>query len=377
MITLNPPIVLCHLSGGLTMLVGENRSAILLSPGEAGPIMFSVLDRSWTLSLLQNQKPLRILGITYFSHTEEMNEAIMPNFQISSIDSKKRYFTESQFQLWSGIGTALSRTHRNGEAILANRVRQQIHVCSSRLERLLAAYRSTTVRASALNSIKHGFTSDAYAHYLGTEYRALINELYSLRDALLAATFRLLFKRADPFSVNKVKALVGEDSGKTSKLISNSMFEGGDLLIDRMSLYRSIALHCLGATNPLIGDIYQFRESEGVYGKLQYLVYPLYDDIERMRRIERGSSKGLFETAEESELRRFLELPSHQDALEFCFDCLNRLLRISEALAADAGISPEIVEIKEDEILELKIMENGVVTRHYERDSATGKLQEK
>lgn len=107
-------------------------------------------------------------------------------------------------------------------------------------------------------------------------------------------------------------------------MFSNS----GDLLIDHMSLYRSVAQHCLGATNPVLGDIYQLRVSTEPFGDLPYLIYPLYDDIGKMREIEQGSSKGILEGFPIEEAKRFFGLGDYRDALEFCYDCFVRLLRI-------------------------------------------------
>jgi hypothetical protein len=178
-------------------------------------------------------------------------------------------------------------------------------------------------------------TSDKYSNYLASEYRSCLNELYSLRDAVLAAAFRLNYKRNDPFAIKKLKSLVLSDDSSISTLISQSMFDSsGDHIIDRISLYRSIAQHCLGATNPVIGDVYRLFISRGPYGELPYLVFPLYDDIEKMRAIEAGSSRGIFEPPPRSEAERFLGLPSPSDALDFCYDCFVRLLRICEVLAA-------------------------------------------
>jgi hypothetical protein len=49
-------------------------------------------------------------------------------------------------------------------------------------------------------------------------------------------------------------------------------------------------------------------------------VYPLYDNIERMRDIEEGSSKGILERPPLDEIKRFLGLDNYQDALEFVLD---------------------------------------------------------
>jgi hypothetical protein len=177
--------------------------------------------------------------------------------------------------------------------------------------------------------------------------------------------------------MRRLRSLVVEESEGIARMIADSMFlERGDLLIDHMSLYRSIALHCLGATNPVVGDVYKLGMSAGPYGRFPYLIYPLYDDIEKMRAIEQGSSKGILERATREEAIRFLTVPSHRDALEFCYDCFVRLLRMCEALGTEVAIEPVTVTLTDDDILEVTLTdETGKVTR-AKRDEKTGKLVE-
>ena len=73
---------------------------------------------------------------------------------------------------------------------------------------------------------------------LGIVYCSLLNELYSLRDALLAAVYRLGYKRNNFLCSSKIEALGIERADGVGRLIRNSMFSAdGDLLIDHMSLY--------------------------------------------------------------------------------------------------------------------------------------------
>ncbi|MBV9484408.1 hypothetical protein [Bradyrhizobium sp.] len=176
--------------------------------------------------------------------------------------------------------------------------------------------------------------------------------------------------------MKKIKALVTTETDGSAQLISHAMFsDAGDRLLDHMALYRSVAQHCLGATNPIFGDAYQLRLSAGPFGKLLYLIYPLYDDIEKMRAIERGSSIGILERPSKEELERFGGLRHYRDALEFCYDCFVRLLKIGEFLRQETGIEPRPITITDKDILELVVTdETGKVTR-AKRDQ-TGRLVE-
>lgn len=219
------------------------------------------------------------------------------------------------------------------------------------------------------------FTSDKYSHYLGSEYRSCLNELYSLRDAILVAMYKVGFKRTDDFTIRKLRTLATNDSKGSARLVFESMFDTSeDALIDQMSLYRSVAQHCLGLNNPVFGDVYRLRVSEGPFGEIPYMVYPLYDNLSVMREIERGSSKGILVPVTDSEFDRFIQLPRHRDALEFCFDCFERLLRIAELLADEIGFSPRLTTLTEDHILAATLTRDGEILK-FERDKETNQLK--
>lgn len=140
-----------------------------------------------------------------------------------------------------------------------------------------------------------------------------------------------------------------------------------------MPLYRSVAQHCLGASNPIFGDVYQLRPSPGPFGELLYISYPLYDDIEAMRAIEQGASKGILERPAIEEARRFASLGEYRDALKFCYDCFVRLLQITDLLRQESGIEGGPIAITDEEILEITLTdEAGNVTR--KKKDAAGRL---
>ena len=366
--------------------IGSNQSAMFLTPRSGGLVPFSLPKSTPILTLLDGQAPLRILGRTRYDTADQLSESVTSNFMLSALNAKttsERRTTNQclafgQTQHWSGIAVTLSGAGRDSDAMLATRVRSQINACLKRLERLSTAYRTTMAYAGSSQApSRTTYTGGAYAEHLGVEYRSCINELYSLRDAISSAAFRLVFGRSDPFDMRKMRAAVKVLESEAALLIDRSMFDTeGDLLIDKMSLYRSIALHCLGATNPVVHDVYQLRESTGPFGGLYYLVYPLYDDMAKMREIEQGSSKGILTPAPRSEVERFFNLPEHLDALDFSFDCFVRLLRICELVGDEAGIEPTVTTIKEEEILELRWTDENGVTRYFKRDKTTGKLVE-
>ena len=365
-----------HLTGGLALLLGSNGLATILSPGASDLVFFSLMKGVAISAALQAQPGIRILGRNTFHHADEMHDPVTTNFIIRATAAQGgQCLAHTQTHRWSGLANALHQLQRDSDAMLVKRVSSQMRLCLSRIERLSLAYRTVlSIVCAKAPPPDHKFISDKYAQHLGSEYRSVLNELYSLRDAVLAASFRLHHKRTDSFQISKLRALVINSTEGSSRMIADAMFsESGDRLIHNMSSYRAVAQHCLGATNPVVGDVYQLVQSVGPMGTHPYLVYPLYDDIERMRAIEQGSSKGVLERLPLEEVKRFVGLPAHQDALEFCYDCFERLLRIAETLDREIGIEPQTLQITDDDIIELTFTdENGKMIR-AKRD-ASGRL---
>jgi hypothetical protein len=375
---LEPPLRMHHLTGGLGALIGSNRLAMLLSPKGPGLVFFCLMPKAFFPSTLKMQPGIRFLGGTQFNSAEEMQDPISSSFLIAAQDSAGRSLADSQFHHWNGVTVALRQMGREPESIMTSRLDCQIRLCKDRFERLSIAYRTilSSIPWNDKNENKISFTGDKYAHYIGSEYRSMLNELFSMRDAILAVTYRIRFNRTDPYKFSKLKQCVQAESAGSGKLIFDSMFSSVPGIIERMSLYRSVAQHSLGANNPALGDVYKISLSKGQYGELPYVIFPLYDDIEKMRLIEQGSSKGILGQTSREESIRFMSLPSHQDALEFCYDCYVNMLRICELLAAEISIEPKVFTITDDDIIEATFTDEHGKIKRMKRDDATGHLVE-
>lgn len=376
-LTFDPPMRMHHLSGGLSVLMSVNRLAAIMSPGSEGLVFFSVVKNASLASCFRDYRGLRILGRNHFAVADEMHDPVTSHFAISASSADNRCLAHVQIHQWQGLATALHHLKRDTDALLTTRVASQMRLCLSRVERLSLAYRTVlSIVSAGARTASHKLTGDKYAQYLGSEYRSVLNELYSLRDAILAAAYRLHLNRTDAFNIKKLRQAVTGATGGSSKMISDSMFAAdGDLLIRNMSLHRAVAQHCLGATNPVVGDVYQLKVSRGPYGDLPHLVYPLYDDIERMREIEEGSSKGVLDRLPLEEAKRFIGLDEYEDALEFCYDCFEKLLRIAETLDQEIGIEPKMVTITDDDILEVTFTDEAGKVIRAKRDDVTGRLK--
>lgn len=328
--------------------------------------------------MLQSQSGLRHIGANQFNDAGEMQDPVTQRFELSVRAQNGWCLATAQSDEWHGVANALHQSGRGADALVANRIASQVRTCLVRLERLSVAYRTVLTEATKnrVLPLSNRFTLNKYSAYIGIEYRATLNELYALRDAVLVGAYRFRFQQTEPFSLPRIKALVAAVPNGSAKLVSDAMFsDAGDRLLDHMALYRNVALHCLGATNPIFGDAYQLRLSAGPFGDLLYVLFPLYDDVEKMRAIERGSSKGVLERPPQEELERFGRLEHYRDALEFCYDCFVRLLQIGELLRRESGIEPLTLTITDKDIIKLVVTDGSGKVKRAKRDE-TGRLVE-
>lgn len=69
--------------------------------------------------------------------------------------------------------------------------------------------------------------------------------------------------------------------------------DAGDRSLARnVNLSRAVAPHYMRTSNPLAGDGTLFKEEAGAFGPILRAVYPLSDDMAKLREIERGTSVG-------------------------------------------------------------------------------------
>lgn len=372
--SLTPPLRMHHLSGGMGFLLGSNKLGIFLAPGCQSLRPIRIPPNTDVKTLLLPYKDVRVLGRTTYQHLDEMRDPVTPNFIIAALTANNKCLATDQERYWSGVANVFYAGGRVSEGALAKRIASQVRICTRRLESLSKAYKLTlvTIKPSVAPE-PQTITSDKYAQHIGTEYRSLLSELYNLRDAITTATSGLKYR----CKTSGFKSAVASDLSELGRLFSKSMYDpDGDLLIQRMSLYRSVGQHYLGSNNPLFGDAYQQRVTSGPHGDYHYLVFPLYDDEDRMQAIVDGQPMDRLAEKTQNEAKRFLSKVDHLDALEFSFDCYSRLLRIAETLAKDVGLESRAHVVTDDDILDIEFTdENGKIIR-MKRDGTTGKLTE-
>lgn len=375
-VDLVPPIQFHHLSGGAVLWLGSDRTATLRSP--AGMNAFCLRRGQSIVSLLRAYKKIRVLGRTTFQHPEEIHDPVADNFVLPVLTNEHKCLAHDQQLYWRGAAVAAYQEGKGIESVVASRIASQVRICLRRIEQLSIAYRMTLdFAATQPQRAGSTLTNNKYAQAIGSEFRSALNELYALRDAVNSAAYRFRYARLDGLRTKSLEKFVREDASVMGRLIHQSMFDAaGDLLLDRMSLYRSVALHSLGMANPVLGDGYFAAAENGVLGPIMYVCFPLYDNIDRMREMEHAGSKGVLGPLPPDEAMRFVQKADHLDALEFCFDCFERILRIAEALAKDAALPSGPLRITDDDIQEVTITEIDGSVKRAKRDEFTGNLVE-
>jgi hypothetical protein len=375
-VDLMPPIQVHHLSGGAVLWLGSDRTAALRSP--AGMNAYCLRRGQSIVSLLRAYKKIRVLGRTTFQHPEEMHDPVTDNFVLPVLTKEHKCLAHDQQLYWRGAAIAAYQDGKGIESVVASRVASQVRICLRRIEQLSIAYRMTLDFAGTQpQRASPTLTNNKYAQAIGTEFRSILNELYALRDAVNSAVYRFKYGCSDGLRTKSLEKYVREDTSALGRLIHQSMFEpAGERLLDHMSLYRSVALHSLGMTNPVLGDGYFAAIENGILGPIMHVCFPLYDNIDRMREMEHAGSKGVLAPLPQDEAMRFVRKADHLDALEFCFDCFERILRIAEALAKEVALPSGPWHITDDDIQEVTITEVDGSVKRAKRDGLTGNLVE-
>jgi hypothetical protein len=353
---LTPPAHLFRLSGGIKLIVDaqEKCQVIGISPGREAH--FSLSGRKVGATLFDYGN-IRILARTKCDDDQELRDPISSNLALRAFGPDGKSLAFSQEFHWSGVSHVLHEQGMYMEERLVRRMTTQIRTCLGRFEKLFLAYAGFLETLTEGRPEKGHIVWSKHTVNIGSEFGALLESLYALRDAVNAVAYRMLFGGEAAFLTKKFKAKVLAASQSTfAKLVSASMFDDrGDLLLSRMSTYRSVALHCMGTCNLITGDSIIFKEETGIFGPILRTVYPLYDDMSKLKEIEKGTAKGFSFRRDLAELKRFGELRAHDDALDFGFDCFVRLLTVARFLSEELGLESRHPVITDSDIVGVDI----------------------
>ena len=370
------PVFFYHLSGGLTLLQGSNHLCWLGENHSDNMIIFST-HSGYPQDALKPYRGIRALARTRFEHTEEMKDPVSDNFALCVTGKRTtECLAFRQMHFWDRASNGFLAQKKHDEYFMTCRMNTQIKKSVKRLEKLSISYRTAASYYEPPEVGTRQLKLDKYSAHVGGEFASMLDDLYATRDALNALIYRLVYKKNDGFTTKKFKPHVINDNSPMGQAIFHAMF-GPDkrkALISRMSTYRAVSLHCLGSSNPVFGDCLTSVTRNGPLGQLTKLVFPLYDDIDRLKQIELGYSSGSIVPIPHDEATRFMQA-RHDDALDFAYDCLIQILRISEIMSFRQDIPQKVNTITEKDIVRATITRaDGTVTR-LDRDPKTGTLR--
>lgn len=354
---LTPPAHLFRLSGGIKVIVDAKGKCQVIGV-RPGRELHLNLNGTPVGAHFFDYQAIRVLARSKCYDDDELNDPISDILALRAIGPDGKCLAYSQQFYWSGVSHVLHERGMVPEEGLVRRMVTQIRTSLRRFEKLFIAY-SVFLETLVDRQPRDGyFVVDKYTANIGTEFGAFLDALYGLRDAVNAIAYRMLFAETGSFQTKKFKSRIQHNPQSAfAQLVDSSMFDedGGDRLLARMSTYRAVALHCMGTSNPVAGDSILFKEEAGAFGPILRAIYPLYDDMAKLREIERGTAVGFSFRRDQDELRRFLSLSRHDDALDFGFDCFARLLNMARLLGDELGMESRHPAITDDDIIRAEL----------------------
>jgi hypothetical protein len=369
------------MSGGVSCLSSGNGTCWMMSPKL--PTFWTQIEISTLQHDLELITPLRILTKSLFSAPQDMHYPL-PETYLLIPTSQGSGFDTQQLRRWFGLSTAYGFQRANTTALRAERIAKQILFCRDTLYTLNRSYKFTMTRNVTSDNISYPtdgtvhFMSDKYAADIDYRTQSCLNELYALRDYLLYFLFEDMYSQKGISIRGGLMLLEQDDKFGLATMLSPMFAETSPMgLIALMSPYRNAFFHFMGTKNNPFGQAYCFREASSVFGDIPYLIYPLYDDINRLRSIERGASldEGTSEQSKD-EAKRFMQLANYTDALEFCYDSFISLLALSSAIEKQVKLASKNVELTDSDILEATFRHSDGTVAHFVKGE-DGKLVEK
>ncbi|GEM_PF-2634470 len=330
--------------------------------------------------ILTHYPDIKVMARNRYKRPEETEDAVSEIFVLRATNGENQCLAFSQHTFWSGIAQGFHSDGLSDHAMMARRLTTQIVKTLRRFEKLSNSYRIAIAAADAAPSEGISFVQNKYASNVGHEFGSFLDDLYALRDAINAIIHKIHLKADVSFSTkNFKKKLETAPVSALTKMIQGSMFDptAGDLIVSHMSTYRAVAIHSLGTSNPVSGDSLVTKFADGPIGRVSWLVYPLYDDMEKLKEIEFGASGSVFEKMEFEEFKRFATLEKHIDAMDFGYRCFVRLLQTADLLGSELGMTPRHLTITDKDILSAEFRDEDGNRKRLHRDGLTGELVER
>ena len=324
---------------------------------------------------------LTILTRTHFNRAEELHDPLKSS-SLYLANASGISLENEQSARWIGLSIAYRSRRDTLKARRAERIGKQILFCRNTLDALIRSNRST-LTYNLLESVicnpeaeTFQYTENKYSADIGYRAQSCLNELYGLRDLVMSFLFEVLYGQKMSLS-GVVDFLISDDRfGFASTIIPLFRRDVPIGKIALMSICRNVFFHYTGPQSGPFGPMYCFRECFGPLGFIPYLVYPLYGNVERLKLIEKGRYLDN-DSAEAQKLEaiRFMNVPSHLDVLDLCYECFVILLEIAGLIEKQIPINSETIVLTDKDILDLTLRDaNGQVKKY--RQNQGGKLEE-
>lgn len=380
--SLNPPIYLIHIAGGLRAFVGSNGECFLGVFNSSELITFkikpfeSVVQMFDQLALVLEQDNSEIFGFQEFKTIEDLNRRLSESFNYVLPPSFVERNPIDYVSQWLSIASNLSNNEEGNKAAICKRIATQIERLIHRINALSDCYYYTLQQEKHLPEVgRFSLHANNDSQKVGLEFTSLLDNLYYLRDGLGNLVFRTLAPEKTKYrTIDLIKVLNKNDS-ELSKLLLNGL-EKNQGIISQFSMLRGVAQHSMGEVNPTFGDVYSLRRKN--LNGIDYfrLIFPLYDDWDKLAEIEQNASKGIFPKISQEECERFAtETENHVDAFDFGLRSFNYLMKVSLEIFKEFNFDASPRKLDKEQILSMELRdENGDLVR-YERNKKTGELE--
>jgi hypothetical protein len=378
-LSFQPPFRIFNLGGGVGCLSAENSACWLLVPTEDMLVWSDISGLRVPYEILE-LGPLQPITESYFSNIEDLNDPIS-NVCLSARSGDDQALDVAQAQRWKGLALAYRNRGDGKKATRAERIGAQIIFATNTLHKLVYAYKNTMIsqlRESQICDFSCGtfnFYSNKYAMDIGYRTQSCLNELFGLRDFIFYFLFDDLYGESIRLSKAENFLQNNDKFGLADVIIPHIRQQAPIGKLALMSLYRNVFFHYVGPNFGPLGQSYCFREWSGKGWRIPYIVYPLYDNVESLKRLEKGES--LWDpnsSAEKEDAMRFMQLERHIDALNFCHESFLTLLRISQAIEECIELESEVQKITEDDIISATMEHSDGSTTRVRRNES-GKLE--
>ncbi len=344
---LKPPFHIAHLSGGSQIIFGSDEKAILTPVKNANRLAFFGHAKPSHVHEIAAGMGIKMLAADYGDHHTEIGGPRSVYFSVYPFGAPKNATIKRAVPYWSAVANA--QTDR-GLAAKAARIGHQITILNVRLANTIQAYHQCATAFVKGNDEFDIISSSGFTVQIAAEIQGLLNDLYSLRDFILA--FYVALRFVDPLSLQQIRERLRAETQRNGldNLILTELEEGGT--IKALSRYRALVAHDL----PLLSmksSVHTVRKIEFRELSIPRLIFPIFEELLAVK--DRGNRDLPDRKIDVEYLKALRGNPNPLDALDFCHSAFAKLLDIGQWLATQFKLKYEILTLTDKEIVSFSI----------------------